>query len=127
MDAFAMMHPGDPERAQPRFAPRRRFVTTEFAVECLRRFLALEAAAFVEPNLDRLFDENERFLSSEFLRRLVDDVRNACAKAEHWREVRDYLNRNYGYDRFGGVCHIVPNHALTLASILLGGDDFARR
>ena len=126
MDAFAMMHPGDPERAAAAVHAAASVSHDGIAVEAASFLGALEAAAFVEPNLDRLFDENERFLSSAFLRRLVDDVRNACAKAEHWREVRDYLNQNYGYDRFGAVCHIVPNHALTLASILLGGDDFAR-
>ncbi|NLI54631.1 MAG: ADP-ribosylglycohydrolase family protein [Clostridiales bacterium] len=126
MDAFAMMCPGDPERAAQSVRAAASVSHDGIAVEAAVFLGALEAAAFVEQDLDRLFDENERFLTSDNMRRLVGDVRNACAKAGHWREVRDFLDRNYGYDRFGGECHIVPNHALTLASILLGGDDFAR-
>lgn len=126
MDAFAMMCPGDPERAAHFVRAASSVSHDGIAVEAAVFLGALEAAAFYEHNLDRLFDESERFLKNDFLRRLVGDVRNVCAKAGHWREVRDYLNRNYGYDRFGGTCHIVPNHALTLASVLLGGDDFAR-
>ena len=126
MDAFAMMCPGDPERAAHLVRAASCVSHDGIAVEAAVFLGALEAAAFSERKLDCLFDECERYLNSEFLRRLVGDVRNACAKAGHWREARDYLNRYYGYDRFDGACHIVPNHALTLASILLGGDDFAR-
>ncbi len=126
MDAFAMMCPGDPERAAHLVRTAASVSHDGIAVEAAAFLGGLEAAAFTQRKLDRLFDECERYLNSEFLLRLVGDVRNACAKAGHWREVREYLNQNYGYDRFGGVCHIVPNHALTLASILLGGDDFAR-
>lgn len=126
MDAFAMMHPGDPERAAAKVRVAARVSHDGIAVDAAAFLGALEAAAFTEQNLDRLFDENERYLTNELLRRLLGDVRNICAKAIHWREVRDFLNRNYGYDRFSGGCHIVPNHALTLAAILLGGDDLAR-
>jgi len=126
MDAFAMMCPGDPERASHFVRAASSVSHDGIAVEAAVFLGALEAAAFSERKLDRLFDEGERYLNSELMRRLIGDVRNTCAKAGHWREVRDYLNRNYGYDRFEGVCHIIPNHALTLASILLGGEDFAR-
>lgn len=126
MDAFAMMCPGDPERAAHLVRTASSVSHDGIALEAAAFLGALEAAAFTQRNLDRLFDEGERYLTSEFLRRLVGDVRDICAKAGHWREVRAYLDQNYGYNRFGGVCHIVPNHALTLASILLGGDDFAR-
>ena len=96
------------------------------ALEAAAFLGALEAAAFTETNLDRLFDQNERFLTSDFLKALVWDVRNICAKTSYWRVVRAFLDERYGYAKFGGGCHIVPNHALTLASILLGKDSFAR-
>ena len=126
MDAFAMMCPGDPERAVYLVRTAASVSHDGIALEAAAFLGALEAAAFTERNLDRLFAEGERYLESEFLRRLVGDVRNACAKAGHWREVRAYLDQNYGYAKFGGGCHIVPNHAWTLASILLGGDSFSR-
>ncbi len=126
IDAFAMCCPGDPERAASNVRAAASVSHDGLAVEAAAFLGALESAAFEERDLDRLFDENERFLSGDFMRGLVGSVRNVCAKTDDWREVRDFLEKNYGYGRFGGGCHIVPNHALTLASILLGGDDFAR-
>ena len=126
MDSFAMMCPGDPTRAA-RLARESASVSHDgIALEAAAFLAALEAAAFAERSLEKLFDENERFLTSDLMRRLVWDTRNICAKAGHWREVRAFLDRHYGYEIYGGGCHIVPNHALTLASILLGGDSFSR-
>lgn len=126
MDSFAMMCPGDPERAARLVRESASVSHDGIALEAAAFLGALEASAFTERNLDRLLDENERFLTSELMKRLVGDVRNACAKTSNWREVRAYLDEQYGYVKFGGGCHIVPNHALTLASILLGGDSFSR-
>ncbi|MDP3448228.1 MAG: ADP-ribosylglycohydrolase family protein [Eubacteriales bacterium] len=126
MDSFAMMCPGDPERAAQLVRESASVSHDGIALEAAAFLGALEAAAFTQRNFDRLFDENERFISSDLMRKLVGDVRNTCAKATHWREVRDFLDREYGYKQYKGGCNIVPNHALTLAAILLGGDDFAR-
>ncbi len=126
MDAFAMMCPGDTERAARLVRTAASVSHDGVALEAAAFLGALEADAFTESNLSRLFDRNERFLRSDFMRRLVGDVRNICTKEKNWREVREYLDQNYGYAKFGGGCHIVPNHAWTLASILLGGDSFSR-
>ena len=32
----------------------------------------------------------------------------------------------YGYDRYGGGCHVVPNHALVILALLYGESDFQR-
>jgi hypothetical protein len=34
--------------------------------------------------------------------------------------------RNYGYDKYGGNCHMVPNHALIIHALLHGDDDFQK-
>ena len=126
MDSFAMMCPGDPVRAARLVRESASVSHDGVALEAAAFLGALEAAAFAERDLDRLFDQNERFLQSSFLRTLVWDVRNICARTSDWRVVRAFLDERYGYAKFGGGCHIVPNHALTLASILLGGDSFSR-
>jgi hypothetical protein len=56
----------------------------------------------------------------------IDQVIAICARESDWREVRDQIDRDLGYARFDGPCHIIPNHAMTLAALLLGGDDFQR-
>ncbi|HEX5499325.1 MAG TPA: ADP-ribosylglycohydrolase family protein, partial [Thermomicrobiales bacterium] len=43
-----------------------------------------------------------------------------------WRKTRDLIAGSYGYDKFGGACHMVPNHALVVHALLHGGGDFSR-
>ena len=33
---------------------------------------------------------------------------------------------SYGYDKYGGNCHMVPNHALIMLGLLYGDDDFQK-
>ena len=35
------------------------------------------------------------------------------------------LSDQYGYDTYGGNCHIVPNHGLIVLALLYGNDDFS--
>lgn len=37
---------------------------------------------------------------------------------------RDLIEEHYGYDRYPGNCHVVPNHALVMLGLLWGDDDF---
>ena len=40
--------------------------------------------------------------------------------------MREWLDPRYGYGVFAGPCPIQTNHAMVLAALLLGGDDFRR-
>ena len=37
----------------------------------------------------------------------------------------EMLAADYGYDKYGGNCHMVPNHGLIIHSLLHGEDDFS--
>ncbi|MDQ6421493.1 ADP-ribosylglycohydrolase family protein [Paenibacillus sp. LHD-117] len=37
-----------------------------------------------------------------------------------------YLEENWGYDKYGGVCHIIPNAGVCVLALLYGVGDFAR-
>jgi len=34
------------------------------------------------------------------------------------------IQQHYGYDKYGGGCHIIPNHALVILALLYGSDSF---
>jgi hypothetical protein len=36
------------------------------------------------------------------------------------------LAAKYGYDKFSGVCHLVPNHGVMILSLLYGEDNFQK-
>src|SRR5205085_2165214 len=58
--------------------------------------------------------------------RLIYDIREWHAGEPDWRKTREHIAAHYGYDKYGGNCHVVPNHALIHLGLLYGGDDFQR-
>lgn len=126
MDAFAMMSPGDPDQAVSLIRRAASVSHDGLAVEAACFLGAMEALAFDIVLLDNIIDSSLKYVSSSLLKKVIDDVRNICARESDWRKVRAWLDDRYGYDKFPGPCHMVPNHAMVLASLLLGGDDFQR-
>ena len=43
-----------------------------------------------------------------------------------FRLCRQYLEENWGYDRYPGICHIIPNAGVCILSLLYGEGDLAR-
>ncbi len=48
------------------------------------------------------------------------------ANPGNWRACRDMLTAEWGYDRYPGVCHIIPNAGVTVMAILYGEGDLPR-
>lgn len=124
MDAYAMMCPGDPEAAA-HFARTAASVSHDgVALEAAGYLAALEAMAFDEPDLTVLLDEGQEYVSSSYLKKVIEDVRDICEGTDDWHDARAKIDDLYGYSKFSGPCHIIPNHAMVLASLIKGGDDF---
>jgi hypothetical protein len=58
--------------------------------------------------------------------RMIDDIREWHEEERDWRVARTFLQRDYGYERYGGNCHMVPNHGLIIQSLLYGDDDLQK-
>ncbi len=59
--------------------------------------------------------------------RVVRAMRDYHAEhAADWRAARDYLGADFGYDRYPGVCHVIPNAGVCALALFYGGGDFAR-
>jgi ADP-ribosylglycohydrolase len=127
IDAWAMASPADPERAAA-FAHRAASVSHDGeAIHAATLLAAMEAQAFVEPNLDRLLDCGLSFIPADsIIANLANDLREWRVVEPDWRAARERLVERYGYDRYGGNVHVVPNHGLILLSLLWGDDDFSR-
>lgn len=126
MDAYAMMCPGDPEMAAKLVKEAASVSHDGVAVEAACYLGAMEALAFDVSDLNRLFDDCLKFVSSDDLRKVIFDVRDICSRQSDWRLVREFLDEHYGYHKFKGPCHMIPNHSMVLASLLTGGDDFQK-
>lgn len=125
IDGWAMVCPGDPEKAAE-LARRAASVSHDGeAIYGAQVVAAMEAQAFVEPDLGRLLDTASGLIPRDsVIYALINDMRTWRAEEPDWRKTRAKVQAQYGYDRYGGGCHMVPNHAVILLGLLYGDDDF---
>lgn len=127
IDSWAMLAPGDPQLAA-NLARRAASVSHDGeAIYAAQVIASMEAAAFIENHIDRLLDiATQQIPHDSIIYRLIDDIRDWHVSDEDWRNTREKIVMHYGYDRYPGVCHVVPNHALIILGLLYGGGDFHR-
>jgi len=127
IDGWAMVAPGDPELAAD-LARRAASVSHDGeAIYGAQVVAAMEAQAFVETDLNKLLDTAVLFIPHDsVIFRMIDDIREWHQAERDWRKAREFLDRDYGYHKYGGNCHMVPNHGLIIQSLLYGDDDFQK-
>jgi ADP-ribosylglycohydrolase len=127
IDGWAMVAPGDPELAAD-LARRAASVSHDGeAIYGAQVLAAMEAQAFVESDIGKLIDTGVSFIPRDsVIYRLIDDLREWRGKEPDWRKAFELLAADYGYDKYGGNCHMVPNHGLIILSLLYGDDDFQK-
>ncbi len=127
IDGWGMIVPGDPERAAD-FARRAGSVSHDGeAIYGAQVIAAMEAQAFVEAELNRLIDVGVGLIPADStIARLIADIREWHAADRDWRAAREKIAAHYGYDKYIGNCHMVPNHALIIMALLYGDDDFGK-
>ncbi|HEV2528797.1 MAG TPA: ADP-ribosylglycohydrolase family protein [Thermomicrobiales bacterium] len=127
IDGWAMLFPGDPERAVD-WARRAGSVSHDgAAIHGAQVIAALEALAFTERDMNVLLDEALRLIPADsVIARLIADVREWHARDDDWLATRALIQRHYNYELFPGACHMVPNHALIIHALLHGNGDFGR-
>ena len=127
IDGWALISPGNPERAARLAAEASRVSHDGEAVHGAVMVAAMEAQAFVESDLNQLLDTGLSFIPRDSLiHRMIDELREWHAVEPDWKVARGKIAAKYGYDSYGGNCHMVPNHALIILALLYGNDDFQR-
>jgi ADP-ribosylglycohydrolase len=127
IDGWAMVAPGDPELAAD-LAQRAASVSHDGeAIYGAQTVAAMEAQAFVESDINNLIDTAVSLIPKDsVIFRMIDDIREWHAEEKDWRKTRERIAESYGYHKYGGNCHMVPNHALIIHALLHGEDDFQR-
>ncbi|MFT4040771.1 MAG: ADP-ribosylglycohydrolase family protein, partial [Thermomicrobiales bacterium] len=119
IDGWGMLFPGDPAKAAD-FAQRAGSVSHDGeAVYGAQVIAALLAQAFVESDLNALLDVAVAQIPADStIAKLIADVRAWHAEnPDDWRSALAQIQAHYGYDKFGGACHMVPNHALIIMAL----------
>ena len=128
IDGWAMVAPGDPAFAAD-LARRAGSVSHDGeAIYGAQVLAAMEAQAFVEPDINTLIDTGLSVIpKNSVIYRMINEIREwHAAQPDDWRATRAQIAAHYGYDKYGGNCHMVPNHALIIHALLHGDDDFQK-
>lgn len=125
IDGWAMIAPGNPELAAA-FARKAGSVSHDGeAIHGAVMVAAMEAQAFVEQDIDVLIDTGLRYIPADSLiAKMVADIRGWVKADGNWRTTRERIESEYGYAKYGGNCHMIPNHALIHLALLYGKGDF---
>ena len=127
IDGWAMISPGNPEQAA--YLAREASLVSHDgeAVHGAVMLAAMEAQAFVENDMEKLLDVGMSFIPQDSLiYNMIGDIREWHASDSDWRATRQLIEQKYGYDKYGGNCHMVPNHALVIHALLHGENDFQK-
>ena len=127
IDGWAMVAPGDPEYAADLAGRAGSVSHGGEAIYGAQALAAMESQAFVESDINRLIDTGLSVIPKDsIIYYMINDIREWHAKEPDWRKGRELLAHRYGYDTYGGNCHMVPNHGLMIMSLLYGDDNFQK-
>ncbi|MEA4893782.1 MAG: ADP-ribosylglycohydrolase family protein [Oscillospiraceae bacterium] len=127
IDTWGLAAPGNPDLAA-RMAARAASVTHDgeginggvFIAACI-------SAAFEEQDIHAIIEKGLSYIPSESsYARLVREIMTFHeSHPKDWEACFAYIQAKHGYDKYPGNCHILPNTAVILLSLLYGGGDFS--
>ena len=127
IDAFGLVAPGNPELAMSLAERAARVSHDGEAVIGAKVVAAMISMAFVDKVIHSLLDRAQALVPQDSLIAQVHrDVRAWARIDRDWRVTYDRINEKYGYGKFGGGCHMIPNHALMVMAWEYAGNDFRK-
>ncbi|MBS5573099.1 MAG: ADP-ribosylglycohydrolase family protein, partial [Clostridiales bacterium] len=128
IDTWGLVVPADPARAA-RYARAAASVSHDgeglngaaFIAACISK-------AFETADIDAIMDAGLAQIPRESVYAAVVEAVRAFHRANphDWRACRAMLEAEWGYDRYGGVCHIIPNAGVCALAMCYGAGNFAR-
>ena len=128
IDTWGLVVPGDPKLAAE-YAEKAASVTHGgngvyggmFIAACI-------SSAFMERDIDGIIKAGLSVIPGdcEYARMVRDIMAYGRKHPENWRDCFRFVKEHYGYDRYPGVCHIIPNSAVIVLSLLYSEGDFSR-
>ena len=91
-------------------------------------FGACIAAAYTAKSVDEIIDVGLSYIPADSTYAAVVNAVRAFPKENpnDWKACMQFLIDNWGYDKYTGVCHIIPNAGVCVLGMLYGAGDFSR-
>lgn len=125
IDGWAMVAPGNPSLAAKLAEAAGSVSHDGDSVHAAKLWAAMEAEAFVSKDVDHLLDVGLKYVPADSLiAKLVSDIRSWAKVDSDWEKTRQRIEDTYGYAKFPGICHIIPNHGLMISALIYAGHDF---
>ena len=128
IDTWGLVNPREPTRAADYGEAAARVSHDGNGVYGARFMCAAIAKAFETSEIDEIIDAGLAEIPAVCTyRSVVEAVRAFHLSNEgDWRECYKMLDREWGYDRYPGVCHIIPNAGVCIMALLYGNRQFDR-
>lgn len=127
IDTWGLVSPGNPDQAA-RFAREAASVTHDgngiyggiFVAVCI-------SYAFEEKNIIKILEKGLSYIPKdcEYAKAVRAVMGFYQEYPNDWRECFRFIFENYGYDKYPGNCHIIPNIAVMILALLYGEGDFS--
>lgn len=128
IDTWGLVNPANPKKAADQGAAAASVSHDGNGVWGARFICAAIAKAFETDDVQALLDAGVAEIPEDCTyRRVVDAVRTFHARhPQNWRDCHAMLVRDWGYDKYQGVCHIIPNAGVCIMALLYGEGKFDR-
>lgn len=128
IDTWGLINLGDPHRAA-QMATAAASVSHDGNGLYGAAFMAASiAAAYTAGSMDEILDAGLAEIPADSTYAAVVGAVRAyhAAHPDDWRGCMRMLIDEWGYDKYTGVCHIIPNAGVCILSMLYGAGNFAR-
>ncbi len=129
IDSWGWLNPGNPKRAADMSARAASVAHDGNGLHGARWVAAAIAQAFVAKSIGEIVDAAMATIPGDSDYARVAKAVIAHHKAQPGRLARaasDMLIADFGYDRYPGVCHIIPNAGVLIMAVLYGEGDLPR-
>ena len=128
-DCWGFIAPGEPQLAAEYAAKMARVSHDGEGVNGARFVAGCISAAYngsslmdiIEVGLSLIPEESEYY----FMAKSVIGYYTSDSEKD-WRKCFKYIQENFGYDKYPGSCHIIPNAAVMILSMLYGDESFSK-
>ncbi|WVT77343.1 ADP-ribosylglycohydrolase family protein (plasmid) [Sinorhizobium chiapasense] len=128
IDSWGWVHPADPKTAAEASARAASVAHDGEGLNGARFCAAAIAQAFVAKGIEEVIEAGLATIPADSLYAKVSRavLRFHDGNRNDWRACRDMLTAEWGYDRYPGVCHIIPNAGVLVMALIYGQGDLPR-
>lgn len=128
IDSFGWLWPDNPSKAADYAESAASVSHDKNGLYGARFIAACIASAFTTKTIAEIIERGlEEIPSTSTYARVIRAVKEVYEKHpdDFWK-CREYLEKEWGYDKYTGVCHIIPNAGICALALYYGEGDLAR-